>query len=346
MISPDNQGKDRMENKILGCLYGQAIGDAMGMPSELWTKNKVISYFGWIDDFLPGPEENIAANEFKAGEFTDDTSQCVALMDAIIEADGEVQPALVAAHIIAWAHRINAFEKNILGPTSKSALNAITKGTPFEEIEANGVTNGAAMRIAPVGCLLPTNNKNRFIEGVRLSCLPTHKSDIAIAGASVIAWAISRAIEGIGWQQIKNEIIPIANETQRANESTFSPLLGGRISYAISVVESQLDTAAGLTDLYELVGSGMDIIESVPTAIALVELAETNPMKCAELAANLGGDTDTIGAMATAICGAIHGIDAFENKHIQLINTANQIDFTPYAQNLVTYRTTHTNQEG
>jgi ADP-ribosylglycohydrolase len=343
MTPPDNLHQDLLEKKILGSLYGQAIGDAMGMPSELWTKNKVTSYFGWIDDFLPGPEENIAANEFKAGEFTDDTSQCVALMDAIIEADGEVQPALVAKHIIAWAHRINAFEKNILGPTSKSALNAIAQGIPFEKIEANGVTNGSAMRIAPVGCLLPTNNKEDFVEGVRLSCLPTHKSDIAIAGASVIAWAISRAIEGISWQQVKDEIILLANDVQRQNESTFSPLLGRRIRYALYVVESQHDKNTALTDLYELVGSGMDIIESVPTAIALVELAETNPMKCAELAANLGGDTDTIGAMATAICGAIHGIDAFDNKHLQLINTANNIDFTPYAQALATYRIAHTN---
>jgi ADP-ribosylglycohydrolase len=58
----------------------------------------------------------------------------------------------------------------------------------------------------------------------------------------------------------------------------------------------------------------MDIIESVPAAIALVELAKTQPMKCAMLAANLGGDTDTIGAMATAICGALHGIEAFPEE--------------------------------
>ena len=59
------------EKRILGCLYGQATGDAMGMPSELWPKSRVRQHFGWIDTFLPGPEENIAANEFVAGEFTD-----------------------------------------------------------------------------------------------------------------------------------------------------------------------------------------------------------------------------------------------------------------------------------
>lgn len=27
-----------MKDKILGTLYGQAIGDALGMPSELWNQ--------------------------------------------------------------------------------------------------------------------------------------------------------------------------------------------------------------------------------------------------------------------------------------------------------------------
>ncbi len=200
------------------------------------------------------------------------------------------------------------------------------------------MTNGAAMRVAPMGCLLPTRNKAFFIEQVRLSCLPTHKSDIAIAGAVVIAWAISRAIEGAGWLLIKTELASLANETQRQYESTFSPLLGNRINLALTTIASETDHLTGIERIYEDIGAGMDIIESVPAAIALVELAKTQPMKCAMLAANLGGDTDTIGAMATAICGALHGIEAFPEEHIQQINRANSIDFAPYAQRLAGYR--------
>lgn len=39
--------------RILGALYGQALGDAMGMPSELWPRSRVKAHFGWIDRFLP-----------------------------------------------------------------------------------------------------------------------------------------------------------------------------------------------------------------------------------------------------------------------------------------------------
>ncbi|MZZ84948.1 ADP-ribosylglycohydrolase family protein, partial [Escherichia coli] len=50
--------------RILGALYGQALGDAMGMPSELWPRSRVKAHFGWIDRFLPGPKENNAACYF------------------------------------------------------------------------------------------------------------------------------------------------------------------------------------------------------------------------------------------------------------------------------------------
>lgn len=326
------------ESRILGCLYGQAIGDAMGMPSELWPKRRIINHFGWIERFLPGPKENIAACEFSAAEFTDDTHQCIALMDALDENSGVTDPLTIARHILLWARRCQAFEKNILGPTSKASLIALEQGQPLDDIAANGVTNGAAMRVAPMGCLLPTGDKTFFIEQVRLSCLPTHKSDIVIAGAVVVAWAISRAVEGAEWPIIKTELASLANETQRRFESTFSPLLGNRIQLALDIISRETDHLTGIERIYEDIGAGMDIIESVPAAIALVELSKTQPMKCAMLAANLGGDTDTIGAMATAICGALHGIEIFPEQHIHKINQANSIDFTPYARRLAGYR--------
>ncbi len=45
-----------IKDKILGTLYGQAIGDAMGMPSELWPVQQIRRQFnGRITTFLDGP---------------------------------------------------------------------------------------------------------------------------------------------------------------------------------------------------------------------------------------------------------------------------------------------------
>ena len=210
------------QDRILGALYGQALGDAMGMPSELWPRKRVKAHFGWIDRFLPGPAENNAACYFKQAEFTDDTSMALCLADAIIECDGEINPDVIGKHILDWALDFDAFNKNVLGPTSKIALNAIRDGKPVSELENNGVTNGAAMRASPLGCLLPATRLAHFVEQVALASSPTHKSDLAIAGAVVIAWAVSRAIDGERWQNIADALPGIARAAQEANTTTFS----------------------------------------------------------------------------------------------------------------------------
>lgn len=144
------------EQRVVGALYGQMLGDALGMPSELWPRERVKRHFGWIDRFLDGPAENNAACYFTAAQYTDDTSMALALADALIEADGQVVPELIARNVIRWVDSFDAFNKNILGPSSKLALGEQKKGTPISDLENNGVTNGAAMRVSrwAVCCLL------------------------------------------------------------------------------------------------------------------------------------------------------------------------------------------------
>lgn len=324
--------------RILGALYGQALGDAMGMPSELWPRSRVKAHFGWIDRFLPGPQENSAACYFERAEFTDDTSMALCLADALLERDGEIDPELIGRHILDWALRFDAFNKNVLGPTSKIALNAIRDGKPVAELENNGVTNGAAMRVSPLGCLLAARDLDAFIDDVALASSPTHKSDLAIAGAVVVAWAISRAIDGARWSEIVDALPAIALHAQTKRITTFSASLSARLEIALNIVR-QADGAESASErLYQVVGAGTSTLESVACAIAMVELAQTCPNRCAILCANLGGDTDTIGAMATAICGALHGVDAIDPELKQQLDAANALDFTRYATELARLR--------
>lgn len=324
--------------RILGALYGQMLGDAMGMPSELWPRSRVKAHFGWIDRFLPGPAENNAACYFGRAEFTDDTSMALSLADAIIESDGQIDPDAIGRHILLWAEEFDAFNKNVLGPTSKIALNAIRSGKPVSELENNGVTNGAAMRASPLGCLLPVTRLEHFVEQVALASSPTHKSDLAIAGAVVIAWAISRAIDGESWQNIVDALPGIARYAQESRSTTFSASLAARLELALKTVREANGIDSASEQIYQLVGAGTSTIESVPAAIAMVELAGTDPNRCAILCANLGGDTDTIGAMATAICGALHGVQAIDPALKAELDAVNQLDFGYYCEHLLHYR--------
>src|SRR5699024_7304055 len=74
-----------------GCLLGVALGDAMGMPGELWPRDRVRAHFTWIEEFLPGPDGHFVVDGFVAGQVTDDTQQTYMLAEAIIDGGGEVQ---------------------------------------------------------------------------------------------------------------------------------------------------------------------------------------------------------------------------------------------------------------
>lgn len=107
---------------------------------------------------------------------------------------------------------------------------------------------------------------------------------------------------------------------------------------ALKIVRNADGAEAASEQLYQVIGAGTSTIESVACAIAMVELAQTDPNRCAILCANLGGDTDTIGAMATAICGALQGIGAINPVWKQELDTVNQLDFNRYATALARLR--------
>jgi len=326
--------------RIKGAFYGQALGDAFGMPSELWPRSRVKEHFGWIDRFLDGPAENDAAKYFLAGQVTDDTSMALAIADSIIECDGRINPDSVAQHILLWAEEFDAFSKNVLGPTSKVALTALKSGQEISEIPNLGTTNGAAMRVMPLGCLLSTRSIDKFCAEVACASSPTHKSDISIAGAVAVASAISMAIDGTQWPSIRKALPGIAKfaQTQVSARNTFSASLASRIELAFDVTKHESDGIVASERVYDLIGAGTSTIESVPAAFAMADLAELNPNVCAELCANLGGDTDTIGAMATAICGAYSGFDSIDSKFVDLLQKANQIDFSAYSKKFTGFR--------
>ena len=194
------------------------------------------------------------------------------------------------------------------------------------------------MRVSPLGCLLPARNPEAFIDHVALASSPTHKSDLAIAGAVVVAWAVSRAIDGGKWADIVDALPAIARHAQQKRITTFSASLSARLELALKIVRHADGTESASEQLYQIVGAGTSTIESVPCAIAMVELAQTDPNRCAILCANLGGDTDTIGAMATAICGALHGVNAIDPLLKHELDEVNQLDFTRYARDLMRLR--------
>lgn len=315
-----------------------AIGDAMGMPPELWSRSQLIDKYGVITDFLDGPPENEISYQYKRGQFTDDTAQALVILDSLIETEFTPNPISIATHILDWAKRENAFEMNILGPTSKATLELFEKGEDASEFSDAALSNGAAMRIAPIGTLFDIKDKLALCDYVKDVSKITHSSDITLAGACMIAVAVSSIISGRNRDEMIEDICSIESYAMNLGAPTVSASLSSRIRYGIDLArEHNDDSTLFLEKLYNMMGAGVNTADSIPCAIATAYYA-WNVHDCALLCANLGGDTDTIGAMACAICGGIDGIDGVLDSDKILIEEANGVDFCHYADALFAVR--------
>lgn len=323
-------------DKVLGALVGVAVGDAMGMPAELLPWEKIEEIYGEIDDFVKPSDDNLITTGFKRGQVTDDTLQTIVIAKSIIENNGEIVPKDIAEKIILWAEEEQKKGRKFIGPSTKKAFDAIKKGEPLEKAGKNGTTNGGAMRIVPVGIISYKSEDDELIQNVALACMPTHNTDVAISAAAAVAKAVSCGIRGeTDVQEILRSSILAAEKAKQKGYKTISPSVAKRIRLALEIVDSVRDERKALRELYDVIGAGFFAAESIPTALALVYLSQADPVKCAKIAANIGGDTDTIGSMSCGICGAIRGIDAFPESYIDIVKKVNGIDFEDIAADLL-----------
>lgn len=327
-----------MIDKIAGTIYGMALGDAMGMPPELWSRRKTKDYFGEIKEFLDGPKENDVACNYTKGQYTDDTAQALVIIDSLVDTNFVPNPKDIASKLLEWADKENAFENNILGPTSKAALTSFREGKDASSVTNQSQSNGSAMRIAPIGCLFKSSKKEELANYVYEVSKITHSSDVTIAGAAMIAMAVSSAIENDNFDKVIEDVYEIEKIAINLGAETINPSLKARTQLGVELAKKyENNDEMFLESIYSLIGAGVIISESVPAALSIAYYAK-DPNKCSLLCANLGGDTDTIGAMACAICGAFTGYENINKEYIKVLDENNEISLSKYVDILASKR--------
>lgn len=336
---------DETSDRILGSFYGVALGDAMGMPSELWPRQRVLEHFGEITDFLPGPDGHFVVDGFIAGQVTDDTQQTLMLAGAIVAEDGEVVAETVAKHIVEWADRVGASEGNFLGPSSAKAIDALRNGASPWETGKTGETNGASMRIAPVGILTRSDDLSTLVDRVEAACVASHHTDVAISGASLIAGAVSAAIDSPATGDLDSRLDDVLAAAYAAAELGFergermvAASVVSRSRLAVELARKAYGDTEFLQELYDLVGASVATTESVPAAIGIFVRAAGDPVRSSMLSANLGGDTDTIGAIVGGVCGAFSGLSSIPREYRDVLNRVNDLGIEAVAGRFAEYR--------
>lgn len=262
-------------NRYEGALLGVAIGDALGAPLEFMRAEEIKKAYGTVRDMQGGGWLNVIP-----GEVTDDTQMTIAVAEGI-RANPDDPLGEIGKRFVEW---YNTDPKDI-GSTCRAVISKAAKhpedGAYWRHIasdlfdQTNGKTagNGALMRTIYPALYYKHPAKIAKSIGAMTHC---HlDSDIAIHG---YVTAISEIIEApndidVGWAKERVEFRMMMNRAM---------LMGKTPKPSGYVVESAV--------------CAMDAIHN------------TNNFEDALIyAVNLGGDTDTIGAITGGLAGAIYG---------------------------------------
>ena len=347
-----------------GALYGLAIGDALGMPTQMLSRREIAERWGGLlHGFEPAPPGHPIAAGLPAGSVTDDTEQAVLLGRLLVQGHGVVDPRELAEALVSWEREMAARGSlDLLGPSTRRAVAAVLAGTPPEQAGASGDTNGAAMRIAPVGIAVALDGPDpapradpkpradpaiaqspslrvslpALVDQVEAVSRVTHDTGLALAGAAAVAAAVSAGVSGAGIDEATALAVAAARIGAGRGHWVAGADVAARVEWAVGLIAGRdRDAAAEL--IYTLVGTSLATQESVPAAFAVLAAVPDDPWQACLLAASLGGDCDTIAAMAGAVAGACYGLDAFPPEAIAVID-AHGLDLPSLADDLLALR--------
>jgi ADP-ribosylglycohydrolase len=354
-------------DRALGAFYGLALGDALGMPTQSMSRAEIARRYGPIRTLRDAVADQPIAPGMPAGSVTDDTEQAVLLARLLISGGGRVAPEAFATALLDWESEMTRRGSlDLLGPSTKRALELLGTGTPPREAGRTGTTNGAAMRITPVAIATPPD-LGRLVEAVTATSEITHNTNLGIAAAAAVAAAVSAGIGGadlpaaldlaeraaaaggrrghwcaggdiaarIGWARRWVRTIPGRNGAD----------CNGADGHGADGNDAGSDRREAVADaVYAVVGTSVAAQESVVAAFALVEALGSSPADALAAAAGLGGDTDTIAAIAGAILGARHGLSGLPADLVADVRRVNDLRLEPVVDGLLELRYRH--QEG
>ncbi|MYU14654.1 ADP-ribosylglycohydrolase family protein, partial [Streptomyces sp. SID8361] len=161
--------------------------------------------------------------------------------------------------------------------------------------------------------------------------------------APAVAAAVSRGIDGGDLEDAIGAAITAAKAGAERGHWVAGADIAARIAWAVELVRG-LPERQALDRVCDLVGTSVASQESVPAAFAVLALAEGEPWRACLLAANLGGDCDTIGAIAGAVAGAVSGASALPDEALVTVRSVNGLDLEPLAKSLLALRAGSTAQ--
>lgn len=320
-------------SRSYGALVGLAIGDALGMPTQSLSYEVIRELFHKVNTFNdPSPQHPYAAG-LKAGMVTDDTEQSILVASLLTSSGGAFDQREFARQLLLWEASVRERGLfDLLGPSTKVALSNLQAGMDPALTGLGGTTNGAAMRIAPVGIICPSTDIDRLVTKVIEVSMLTHNTSSALGAAAAVAGIISGSIDSMG----PDDAVALGIEAAERASLHGTQDGGGivsRIKRAVVIASSGDDEQLRIE-----IGTSVNATQSVPCAIGLFVMYQSNPWEGCCTAASIGDDTDTIAAIAGAMLGASCGSGGFSENAINTVETINGLNLRGVAEDLLALR--------
>jgi ADP-ribosylglycohydrolase len=285
------RGAFRMDtlHRYLGCIYGIAIGDALGFPVEFEHSPTVTTLAG-------------------RALYSDDTQMSLATVDGLIEAKpGDDLITLVYREYLKWLDtQKKTSERRAPGGTCISALASGRMGTVDNRLnDSKGC--GGVMRTAPVG--LACVPRAAFQHGVEFAAI-THSHPSGYLSAGFLSELISHLVDG----QRLEESLDASTRTLTNYDDNTETLLKVEQARRLAMDNNEYGIAA--------IGGGWVGEEALAIAI-YCSLRFQGDWKAGVLAAvNHAGDSDSTGSIAGAILGTLLGIDAIPSSWVEKVENS------------------------
>lgn len=274
-----------VRGRALGCLLGQACGDALGTTVEFMAPERIAERFpGGIAQIVGGGPFGVLP-----GQITDDTELALALARSLA-AQGRFDPDDVAAGYVGW-YRSGPFD--VGGTTSRAFGGQVELGPGLaSRLEARALmeseANGALMRVSPLGVFGWRFPGDTVAEMAAADARLSHPNPVCQAASAVFAAAIAHAV--------RTGEPPERVYAEARRVGTGSPV-------ADVLVDAARDRPRNYVHLMGWVRIALqNAFYQLLHARTFEEGVRDTVMR--------GGDTDTNGAIAGALLGAVHGAGA------------------------------------
>lgn len=284
--------KEKRDNRMIGAVYGLAVGDALGAPVEFSRRGS----YPWVKDYASGGPFNL-----KAGEWTDDTSCALAMAYALIKPGNQV--GNIIKELRAWyehgKYSVNGRCFDI-GGTTRAAL----YDGPQKSEHSCG--NGSIMRLSPAVLVYLGLGYSAIEAGCGLTSMSTHAHQRCYDACRLLGGIIARFINGYSKERVIGAFV-------------------GREDFEDPEIAALADLRwLSDADYARLSGSGY-VVATLRSAIYCALKAETFE-EALQLAVNLGEDTDTVGAVTGQIAGARWGYSGIPSRWITGLARKDMID--------------------